>query len=156
MTKQYDIYFGLDKPYSVDGVIMAFDFGTKKIGVAVGQAITKTATPLKPILVKEGAHYWQALEALINTWRPKALIVGVPVHKETLKEPITKKAIQFAKQLKQRSKLPVFGVDETLTSFSARQALYEIGGSRLIKKHSIDSIAATLILESWLTMTISG
>lgn len=144
--------FGLDEPTVIHGMIMAFDFGTKRIGVAIGQTITQTASPIKPLLATDGVPDWVELETLINHWHPKALVVGVPVHNGGLEELITKRALKFARKLKTRFKLPVFGVDESFTSEAARQELYDRGGTRLIKKQSIDSIAAQLICESWLRM----
>lgn len=129
---------------------MAFDYGTQWIGVAVGQTITATATPLHPLRANQPTFLWQELNKIITEWKPKALVVGVPVYQDGLEEPITKAALRFARKLKVEFKLPVFGIDESLTSFLARQTLYEQGGSRLMAKYSIDSMAAKLILESWL------
>lgn len=145
-------HFGLDEPFPVQAMIMGFDFGTQRIGVAIGQAITRTASPLKPLMARDGIPNWDEIEQLLLHWSPTALVVGIPVHDDSLDAPITKAAIRFGRRLKARFRLPVFGADESFTSFTARQALKENGGSRLKKKHSVDSMAAKFILESWLTI----
>ncbi len=142
-------YYNLDKPFPLQGTLCAFDFGTKRIGVAVGQSITKTASPLPALSAKDGIPNWQDIKNIINKWRPEALVVGIPVNQGYENRQLEYAAKKFARRLKHRFKLPVFGVDEHLTSFAAKQALYEYGGEASLRKNSIDSIAATLILENW-------
>jgi putative Holliday junction resolvase len=155
-TETFVLYEGFDESRSVEGVVLAFDFGTKKIGVAAGQTLTKTSSPLAALSAKDGVPNWEELTLLINRWRPSALIVGVPFGMDGSEEPITKKAKRFAKRLKSHfGSLPVFGMDERLTTYTARQELFEQGGRKLIKKYSIDSVAAQLILESWLRQFVT-
>ncbi|KPJ68201.1 MAG: Holliday junction resolvase [Coxiella sp. DG_40] len=128
---------------------LGFDFGLKRIGIAVGQSITMSATPLSTINVRNTSH-WKAIAKLITTWKPHALIVGIPVNMDGSEQPITKQARRFAKQLYDQFHLPVHQVDERLTTKAAREKIYETGGYKALQKAAIDSIAAKLILESWI------
>jgi putative Holliday junction resolvase len=128
---------------------IGFDFGLKRIGAAVGQSVTMSATPLSIIKV-QGVSHWKAITKLIETWKPNALIVGIPVSMDGLEQPITKHARRFAKQLYDLFHLPVYQVDERLTTKAAREKIYEIGGYKALQKTAIDSVAAGLILESWM------
>ena len=136
--------------FQPQGVALAFDYGTKKMGVAVGQLLTHTASPL-PMLyrVKEDID-WMSIAALIKQWRPFALVVGIPVYMDDKPQWITHEATKFAITLKERFQLPVYAADERLTSVEARSQVFEKGGYRALKKTAIDSIAAKLILEEWL------
>lgn len=145
----------LDPAREVDGVLIAFDFGMKRIGVAAGQSITRSANPLSPLAAEAGEPDWNKVSALINEWRPAALIVGIPFNMDDSEQWITQKAYEFAAELKQRYHLLVFGSDERLTTRQARADLFEQGGYRAIKKASVDSIAAKLILENWFSEMIS-
>jgi putative Holliday junction resolvase len=129
---------------------LGFDFGTKKIGVAVGQAITKTATPLAKILNNE--VMWSSIADLINNWRPAALIVGIPkiVDENQRKYNITKTVKIFIGELKERFNLPVYTIDEALTTKTARAEIYAVGGYKALTKECVDSVAAKVILESWM------
>lgn len=142
--------FICDPVDTVIGVVMGFDFGLKRIGVAVGQSLTKTATPISPLKAKRGEPSWQEVEQYIKKWQPGALVVGIPLNMDGTEQPIGRAALKFAQQLKQRFSLPVHGADERLTSFAARQQLFEAGGYKAIQKNSIDSLAASIILEAWL------
>lgn len=132
------------------GVYLGFDFGYKRIGVAVGQAVTRSAKPLKIISAKEGVPEWRNVESLIAQWRPKALIVGLPTCIDGKEQYTTIAARNFAQQLEQRFTLPVHLVDERLTTVEARAEMFAQGGYRKIKNSPIDSIAACIILEQWL------
>jgi putative Holliday junction resolvase len=125
---------------------LAFDFGTKKIGVAVGQSVTMTANPIDTIAASD----WQHIGRVIQQWQPDALIVGVPLNMDGTAQPITRKAKQFLAELQNRTGLPVYGIDERLTTVEARQMLYELGGYKALQKISVDSFAAKLMLESWM------
>lgn len=149
---EFDQNYGLDDPEMISGLIMAFDFGTKRIGVAVGQTITQTATPLSPLAAKKGVPDWTVLTGLINEWRPGALIVGIPLNMDGSEQPMTTRARDFGLQLKSRYQRPVFGMDERLTSRDARERLFTQGGYKALKNFSVDSLAARLILESWFSV----
>ena len=129
--------------------VLAFDFGLARIGVAVGQPITATATPLATLKAKDGMPDWQIIEKLLKEWQPKLLIVGEPFNMDSSDQEITKRARKFANRLHGRFGLPFEMFDERLTSAAAREEIFEYGGYKKLKKTEIDSIAAALILESW-------
>lgn len=136
--------------FAKDLTLLGFDFGLRRIGVAVGQTITGTATPLDPMLAKNGAPNWEQVSKLIQTWKPDALIVGIPVNMDGSPQEITERAQGFATALGDHLHLPVYTVDERLTTKEAKQQLFDTGGYRSLEKASIDSFAAKLILETWL------
>ncbi len=133
-----------------DEVYIGFDFGYKRIGMAVGSKITNTASPLNTINAERGVPNWQIIQKVINQWRPKALIVGVPTCIDGSEQYTTKPAKQFAKQLELRFTLPVYLVDERLSTIEARERLFALGGYKKIQKSAVDGIAACVILEQWL------
>lgn len=128
---------------------LAFDFGTKKIGVAVGQSLTKSASPLAQIKAKDGVPQWQEIARLVKDWQPTGFIVGIPVNMDGTEQWVTHKARDFAKVLAEKFSLPVFDVDERLSTKEARSELFESGGYRALTGSDIDSIAAQILLESW-------
>ncbi len=129
--------------------VLGFDFGTKRIGVAVGQLITETARPLTMLAAKNGVPQWDQIEKLIKTWRPDAIIVGIPLNMDGTEQAVTKKARAFASSLAERYKIPVHGIDERLTTRDARDQVFKKGGYKALQDRQIDSIAAQLILETW-------
>jgi putative holliday junction resolvase len=122
--------------------LLCFDYGSKRIGVAVGQAITGTATPLQVINVYNNQPEWDRIQQMIKDWQPEALIVGIPVQMDDSRQEMTTAAERFVRQLEGRFHLPVFGVDERLSTFEAK--------NRSGMETEIDSIAAQAILETWL------
>lgn len=128
---------------------IAFDFGTTKIGVASGQKITATATPLAPLKAQTGQPDWQLMEKLLADWNPDALVVGRPLNMDGTVQELTRLAEKFAARLHGRFGLPVLMQDERLTTVDARSEIFSREGYRGIKNRSIDSLAACLILESW-------
>ena len=116
--------------------ILAFDFGEKRIGVAVGNTITKTSEPLKIIQEKNQDDKFQAIEQLINEWQPQILVVGLPTHPDGAEHEMTQKAKRFGNQLNGRFQKEVIWVDERYTSVSVD------GGN--------DALAAQLILQQYL------
>lgn len=135
---------------AAEGVYIGFDFGYKRIGVAVGQYLTNSASPLDTIQAVRGVPKWADVENIISQWRPKALIVGLPTNIDDSNQYTTKAARLFANRLEERFSLPVHLVDERLSTVEARSQLFEDGGYRKIKKTQIDSVAACIILEQWL------
>ena len=125
--------------------LIAFDFGEKRIGAAVGQTITRTATPLETIPVRGTQPDWNAIDRLIDAWKPDALVVGLPLNMDGTEQPITAHARRFANRLHGRSMLPVHFTDERLSTREAWTRLVE-GGSR---RDGPDPIAAQIILEGW-------
>ena len=133
-----------------EGIFLGFDFGYKRIGLAVGQHLTGSATPLPTLDAKQGVPNWGEVEKKIKQWRPGALIVGLPKAMDDTELYTTALARGFARQLRKRFSLPVYLVDERLTTKEARSHLFAEGGYKKIKKTEIDSIAACIILEQWL------
>lgn len=134
---------------------IAFDFGTKKIGVAVGQTITSTASPLAALSTTKGALQWEPIASLIEQWNPAGFVVGIPINMDASYQAITRKAKAFALALKAKFHLPVYEMDERLTTIAAKQQLFELGGFKALKDISVDSFAAKLILEAWLRENIT-
>lgn len=131
--------------------LLGFDFGTKSIGVAVGQTVTKSAKPLTVIKVKDDDLDWSKITQLVNEWRPDALIVGLPLNMDGSEQAITQEVKKFAYDLRRKFDLPVHLMDERLTTIEARAKLFEErGGYRALRKPAIDAMAAQLILESWM------
>lgn len=123
-------------------VFLCFDHGEKRIGVAVGQSLTATATPLETIACKHRKPDWQRISRLVEQWRPAAFVVGKPLTMTGARQPATLAAETFARQLHGRYLLPVHFADERLSSHAARQEIEDT--------YSVDPVAARLILESWL------
>ena len=122
-------------------IVMGFDFGTKKIGVAIGQGLTGSATPIAIVSARDGIPKWAEIEALLDTWAPKLLVVGLPLHMDDSPSPLSVRAEKFARRLTGRFNIPHQTVDERLSSFAAK-GLGDHGGP-------IDDIAAQLILETF-------
>ncbi|MBL4679435.1 MAG: Holliday junction resolvase RuvX [Pseudomonadales bacterium] len=121
--------------------VMAFDYGTKKMGIAMGQSITGTANPLKNISAKNGIPNWEEIGKLVAEWKPDLFIVGLPLNMDGSESAISVRAKKFARRLTGRFNIPHRTVDERLTSFEAKQQTGE--------KSDLDAIAAKLILESY-------
>jgi len=127
--------------------LLGFDYGTAKIGVAVGQTLTGTANPLETLRAVRNKPDWQNIERLIETWQPEALVVGLPFQMDDKEAEIADRAKRFSRQLSGRFGLQVHLVDERLTS---REACNQ-AGKHVKRIEQLDAIAATLILETWLS-----
>lgn len=131
-------------------LILGFDFGMVNIGVAVGQLITQTASPLTVVKANKGIPVWRQLDEVMSQWNPDACIVGLPTMLDGKEQAITNHARHFAASLEQRYKLPVHTTDERLTTKAARTKIFARFGYKGLQKMSIDSLAATIILEQWI------
>jgi len=129
------------------GTLLGFDYGTAKIGIAVGQTETGTANPLMTLRAIQQKPDWTAIGRLIDDWLPEALVVGLPYDMDDTETEIAPLARRFARQLEGRYRLPVHMADERLTSQVDRQLL----GRKIKKYEELDAIAAKLILETWLS-----
>lgn len=129
--------------------ILAFDFGTRYIGVAVGQEVTCTARPLQSLAAKDGVPNWQQLQQLIDTWQPDLLVVGLPLNMDGSEQPLTQRTRKFAQRLQGRFALAVELQDERLSTISAKEHLFSQGGYRALQKSQVDAYSAVVILESW-------
>lgn len=123
----------------------------KRIGVAVGQTISNSASPLKTLAARDGVPNWDELAKLIKEWQPDALVVGLPLNMDGTIQPITYAAKKFAEKLRQQFRLTVFEEDERLSTVEAKAMLFEEGGYQRLQKSNIDSMAAVVIIEQWFT-----
>ena len=124
--------------------VVGFDFGSYWIGVAVGQTLTRQATPLPAVRNKD----WKAIGRLIEEWRPQRLVVGLPLSMQGGDQEMSARARRFGRQLQGRFGIETDMIDERLTTREAYQVAVESGQYR--NKPEIDSLAAALITESWL------
>ncbi|WP_031434771.1 Holliday junction resolvase RuvX [Methylomarinum vadi] len=130
---------------------LGFDFGNKKIGVAIGQTTTSTASPLQTLRSPQQKIDWDSIAKLIEEWRPAGLVVGISRQADGSDNIITPRMQKFCRQLEGRFRLPVFQVDEALSTFEAKQMLFDELGVRAAKLWAVqDQLAAQLILQSWL------
>nr|WP_108653005.1 Holliday junction resolvase RuvX [Dongshaea marina] len=129
---------------------MGFDFGTRSIGVAIGQRLTGTARPLTSLKARDGIPNWDQIKALIDEWQPDLLIVGLPLNMDGTEQEVTKLARKFANRLHGRFGKRVELCDERLSTADAKERLFAAGGYRALDKGKIDAASAQLILESWM------
>ena len=134
---------------------LGFDYGERRIGVAVGQSVTGTASPLATVGVRAGEPDWSSIDGIVSDWKPAGLVVGEPLHMDGRPQPMTRRARRFSHALRSRFGLPVHTADERLSTvearaeLAARGAFRGAGGGR--PRHEIDHpVAARIILESWL------
>jgi putative Holliday junction resolvase len=128
---------------------LAFDFGTKRIGIAVGQDTTDTATPLNPIKATDGIPNWDQVAQIVDEWKPDGFVVGLPLNMDGSMSEMAFKARKFANRLQAKYRKQSHTMDERLTSYEAKGIVIAEGGNRNFKDNSVDGIAAQLILESW-------
>lgn len=133
----------------MSGTLLAFDFGTKSIGVAIGQRITGTARPLSALKAQDGTPDWKLIEKLLKEWQPESVIVGLPLNMDGTEQPLTARARNFANKVHGRFGIQVTLHDERLSTVEARAGLFERGGFRALDKGSVDSASAVIILESY-------
>jgi putative holliday junction resolvase len=131
-------------------VLLAFDYGTKNIGVASAQTITKTANSLPGLKAKDGIPDWNQIEKLLTEYQPDLVLVGLPLNMDGSESELSTRARKFANRIHGRFGVKVEMVDERLTSFAAKGEVIEQGGSRDYKNNPVDSIAARILLEDWL------
>ncbi len=123
-----------------NGYVLAFDFGLRHIGVAVGQPVTRTASPLITLKATNGTPIWSEVGALVKAWEPTTLVVGLPLNMDDSESEMSSLARAFGDKLVRRFTLPLEMVDERLTTVAASQA----GASR------VHEVAAVLIAQTWL------
>ncbi len=128
---------------------LAFDFGIRSIGCAVGQSITGTAQALSAFKAKDGIPNWQAIQQCLRNWQPRVIVVGLPLNMDGTEQDLSLRAKKFAQRLHGRFGIEVFLHDERLTTCDAKAEIFERGGYRALNKSKVDGISACLILESW-------
>lgn len=136
-----------------NGTILAFDFGKKRIGTAIGETAIGIAHPLSTIHAEDKQRRYAAIEAVIREWQPALLVVGLPAHMDGTEHEMSRLARKFAGELAQRFKLPVEFIDERLTSAAAESSLGESGIASHKRKAVVDSVAAQHILQDFLDRT---
>ena len=131
------------------GTVLGFDFGEKRIGVAVGETATGIANALRTIEAPANDARFAAIDALVREWRPVLLVVGRPRHEDGADHAVARLAEKFARRLRARHGLPVVLVDETLSS-AAAEADFREARTRARRAADIDALAARIILQSYL------
>jgi putative Holliday junction resolvase len=127
--------------------LLGFDYGQQHIGVAVGQGITGTASALCTVTAVRDSPDWARISTLISEWQPQALVVGLPRHADGSDSEITVAARKFAEQLEARYRLPVYTMDERLSSQAAAALLHQDTRNA---RAGLDAVAARIILQDWL------
>ena len=123
--------------------IVAFDFGTKKIGVAVGQTATYTSSPLQVVLNKDDKVNWNEINKLLNEWKPELIIIGKPLNMDGTDSEIMKQVERFYQKLKKIYDTNYEYIDERLTTFEARQILEDTN------INNVDANAAKILIDNW-------
>ena len=129
--------------------VLGFDFGTKSIGVAVGQQITSSATPLLSLKAVDGIPNWDEIAKLIQEWQPDLVVVGLPLNMDGTEQEMTHRARKFANQLNAKFGVKIVTQDERLTTTDAKARLFELGGFKALTKGQVDAVSAVLIVESY-------
>ena len=138
-------------PSKVSGhTILAFDFGARWIGVAVGDTETRLTHPLGMFEAESGARRMSEVETLLGEWRPERLVVGLPLAMDGSEHDMTRRARRFARQLEARFRLPVELADERLSSVAAEETFREAGLGARKRKQTVHALAAQIILQSYL------
>ena len=135
-----------------EGTLLGFDFGMRRIGVAVGQTATRTAGALVTVSHSDQPD-WQAISGLVKEWKPSGLVVGLPLDSEGNETDMSRAARRFAASLSKKFGIPVFFVDERLSSVMAGNQFAEArsqGRARRKDARKLDAMAAKIILENWL------
>ena len=132
-----------------EGSTLAFDFGERRIGVAVGEKLLGIGHPLCTIDSELNEERFKRIEQLIKEWQPESLVVGLPTHADGTEHEMTRLARRFANRLKGRFALPVWLVDERYTSLLAEELLHEAGLHGRKQKPALDQVAAQAILQAW-------
>jgi len=141
---------------SARSLALGFDFGLRRIGVAVGSRATGSATPLGAIPCREGQPDWTAIQAFISEWQPDLLVVGLPYNSDGSDTDMSRAARRFGNRMGSRFGLPVEFVNERLSSNEATRRLVEArrrGARGRIRKQDVDQVAASIILQTWLDGT---
>jgi putative Holliday junction resolvase len=134
-------------------VIIAFDFGLKRTGVAIGNTLTGSATPECTLTSKNDKPNWDAITKLFNEWNPTRIVVGMPTELDGSESPLKKNVERFCNQLRGRYNLEVDQENEQFTSIEATQRLKQLrqsGRKKKVAKDEVDKIAAAIILENWM------
>lgn len=130
-------------------MIMAFDFGTQKMGIAIGQAAIESSTPLTLFPMKDGIPDWNQLLKIVQEWKPTLFLVGLPLNMDDSESELSARARKFARRLRHQTNITTWMVDERLTTREARDELESYQEQGRAKKIAADSLAASLLIQSW-------
>ena len=130
-------------------LIMAFDFGTQKMGMAVGQSLIESANPLALFPMKDGIPNWDELLKIVKQYQPTLFLVGLPLNMDDSESELSTRSRKFARRLRHQTNIEPLMVDERLTTREARDELGHYQAQGRGKKLSADSVAAALFIESW-------
>ncbi|OTG85717.1 Holliday junction resolvase RuvX [Acinetobacter sp. ANC 4558] len=130
-------------------MVMAFDFGTQKMGMAVGQSLIESAHPLALFPMRDGIPHWEELLKIVKQHQPDLFLVGLPLNMDDSESELSTRARKFARRLRHQTHIETFMVDERLTTREARDELEHYQTQGRGKKVSADSLAAALLIESW-------
>ncbi len=131
-------------------LVLGFDYGTRQIGVAVGQAVTGQARELCVLKAHNGIPDWTQIERLLKEWKPDAVVVGLPLNMDGSPSDMSARAEKFARRLQGRFNLPAHLHDERLTTFEAKGQRLAEGQRGGYRENPVDALAAALLLEGWL------
>lgn len=138
-----------DKAKVESGTVLAFDFGERRIGIAVGEHLINSANPLTTIDNESNEVRFATITQLVNEWQPKLLVVGLPLSLDGSETEVTQLCKKFARRLNGRFNLPVIMIDERYSSTEASQLLNESGIKGRAQKAMLDQVAAQTILRSY-------
>ncbi len=134
-------------------VVIAFDFGLKRTGVAVGNTLTGSATPECTLTSKDEQPDWDGITKLFKEWQPSQIVVGMPTELDGSESPLTKAVQRFCNQIQGRYNIDVYQENEQFTSIEASRRLKQLrqsGRKKKVRKDEVDKIAAAIILENWM------
>ena len=129
--------------------IMAFDFGTQKMGIAIGQSLIESTNPLSLFPMKDGIPDWIQLLKIVKEWQPNLFLVGLPLNMDDSESELSARARKFARRLRHQTNIETWMVDERLSTREARDTLEHYQAHGQAKRLSADSFAAALLIESW-------
>lgn len=135
--------------FKISQSIMAFDFGTQKMGIAIGQSTIESANPLPLFVMKDGIPDWNQLLKLVKEWQPNLFLVGLPLNMDDSESELSARARKFARRLRHQTNIETWMVDERLTTREAREELESYQNKGQAKRLSADSFAAALLIQSW-------
>ncbi|GAA4651999.1 Holliday junction resolvase RuvX [Kistimonas scapharcae] len=130
--------------------LMAFDYGTRNIGVAIGQSVTGTATALPGLKARDGIPDWQQVKRLIDEWQPDAFVIGMPLNMDGTESEMSQRARKFGNRLYGRFGKAWHAADERLSTYEAKEWAGRLGHTGSYGDNPVDSMAAQMILESWM------
>lgn len=136
-------------PLPTATLIMAFDFGTQKFGMAVGQSLIQSINPLPLFPVRDGIPHWDNLHKLIQHWQPDLFLVGLPLNMDDSESELSLRARKFARRLRHQTNIATFMIDERLTTREARDQIQYYQSQGQGKRLTADSMAAGVLIETW-------